>query len=376
MAQSGVSAPGLGFEEKEALRQRLLDSGFHKVGFTDANPMEWECDFLEKRGPGPFEPTELPPRTDPGLLLADARSVIAVAMSYHHQDPERPSEPSGRLSRYCRGYDYHNVMLSRLEEVAQEILLQHGSRSVCYVDTGPPLERAFAQKAGLGRISKNTNLIVPKLGSWVFLGIMITELEIPADQSADYAICGSCTLCLEACPTGCLSEWILDSENCLGYLNQKSDEVPEEHRESMGDWLFGCDICQQVCPHNVKAPTGLSACFEPLPKPGAFPLLAEIVGLTEEQFEEWFKPTAADWRGREALQRNALIALGNSDDEKAVEVLLSASPSEPVLSEHAVWAAAKLAERFPTKSQELQEYIRVYARSDASGVGAEPGAQI
>lgn len=353
MAQSSLQA-----SIKERIREELLELGFHKVGFTDCLVLERAKGYLEERGAGPFEPEDLPPRTDPRLMMPTGKTVISVAMSYHHPDPERPSGPRGRLSKYCRGLDYHELMLERLEEMAERIEQEHGTKSVCFVDTGPPLERAFAEKAGLGRAGKNTNLIIPKLGSWVFLGMMVTELELVPDAPAEYDICGRCTLCIDACPTGCITEWQVDSENCLGYLNQKYDDVPVEHREAMGDWLFGCDICQEVCPHNIRAASELVEDFAPLTKPGAFPSLIEMVAMTEEQFETWFLPTAADWRGRDTIRRNAFVALGNCDDEEAVEVLLEyIDEGDEMLNEHARWAAHRLGERFPHRISELDRIL-------------------
>jgi epoxyqueuosine reductase len=330
-------------EQKEALRRSILEVGFHKVGFTDSSVLQKEREFLAERGAGPFEPTQLPPRTDPKLLLKSARSVIVVALSYSHPDEEKPPGLRGRLSKYCRGLDYHDLMMDRLESVASEITNRYGGESLCFVDTGPPLERAFAEKAGLGRLGKNTNLIIPKLGSWVFLGVLITDLEILPDQPAEYSICGSCRLCLDACPTKCLTDWVLDSENCLGYLNQKYDDVPLEHRRAMGDWLFGCDICQDVCPHNVKAVSGLVPEFSPLALPGAFPDLRQMLEMSEQEFQAWFGPTAADWRGSQTIKRNALVALGNSANAEA-EVLIEPwlDSTDPLLREHAEWAAREL----------------------------------
>ena len=343
--------------EKEGLRRRLEALGFHRVGFTDNSVLAKERDYLENRGPGPFEPTDLPPRTDPCLMLDSARSVIVVAQSYHHLEPEKPGGVRGRLSKYCRGLDYHELMLTALQKAAQFIKAEHGAESLCYVDTGPPLERAFAEKAGLGRLGKNTNLIMPKLGSWVFLGMMVTELSIPPDEPATYSICGSCRLCIDACPTGCITEWEIDSETCLGYLNQKADEVPLQHREAMGDWLFGCDICQEVCPHNVKAQAGLSPEFAPLPLPGAFPDLRQMAQMRDEEFEQWFLPTAADWRGPEAIRRNAFVALGNAELEEAVDILMESFPHHnSLLEEHARWAAVQLSKRFPHRAHELLRF--------------------
>lgn len=336
--------PG-GREIKENLRQRAQCLGFHAVGFCDASVLEKERDYLQARGAGPFEPEELPPRTDPRLMLSRAKTVMAVGMSYYHPDPPREGELTGRMSKYCRGLDYHDLMLHRLEELVEFLSCEYGAESVAFVDTGPPLERAFAERAGLGRVGKNTNLIAPKLGSFLFLGVLITDLELPPDSPATYSICGRCRLCIDACPTQCLEEWKLDSERCLGYLNQKEDDIPQEYREAMGDWLFGCDICQDVCPHNKRAPVELVEEFAPLDFPGAFPDLIALVNMTEEEFARWFGPTAADWRGSEAIRRNALVALGNSGREEALGVAKAFVDSDnPIFAEHARWAVQRLSE--------------------------------
>lgn len=348
-----TSVSNISITDREELREEILAAGFHSVGFCDSSVLESERAFLEKRGAGPFEPTDLPTRTDPSLWLSSVKTVVVVALSYFHDEPSRPSGLRGRLSRYCRGLDYHELMLERLQGVAASWSARLGAKTKCFVDTGPPLERAFAEKAGLGRLGKNTNLIAPRLGSWVFLGVMATDLEIPPDAPATYSICGSCRLCLDACPTQCLDEWVLDSEQCLGYLNQKHGEIPTEHRDAMGDWLFGCDVCQEVCPHNVKAVKNLVPEFAPLEKPGAFPSLLELVEMTNHQFAEWLLPTAADWRGPEAIRRNALVALGNSGRTEALSQLEEILPSlDPLLAEHAEWAIQKLTQE---KKQNVSE---------------------
>ena len=352
MAESRVHTPRQRERVKEELRAEVLEAGFDRVGFTDTSILKKDRDYLAKRGPGPFEPTDLPPRTDPQSWLPNARTVVCVALSYHHSDPPKPDGPRGRLSKYCRGYDYHDLMLGRLQSISDSWNKRFEVKSECFVDTGPPLERPFAEKAGLGRVGKNTNLIIPRLGSWVFLGILVTELEIDPDPPAAYSICGSCRLCLDACPTQCLTEWELDSENCLGYLNQKFDDIPNHHREPMSDWLFGCDICQDVCPHNTKSAIALHPEFAPLQEPGAYPDLKKLVHMTDQQFEQWFRPTAADWRGPEALRRNALVALGNSEEEEAVDVLLGTNFTG-ILEDHADWAKQQLARRFTHRKKEL-----------------------
>jgi epoxyqueuosine reductase len=370
-------------EAKQGLRAFAEEVGFDRVGFTDAEVLQGERDYLAVRGPGPFEPTDLPPRTDPRLLLADARTVMVVAVNYYHPDPPAPAdrELRGIMSRYSRGLDYHTVMQERLDRIEQHLADQYGARSVSYVDTGPPLERAFAEKAGLGRLGKNTNLIIrghgkgDRLGSWVFLGVLVTDLEIEPDPPATYPVCGTCTRCIDACPTSCITPWRVDSASCLGYLNQETGSMPRQHREALGDRVWGCDVCQDVCPYNRTAPAGQPE-FEPLPQPGAFPDLAALANMTEDQFTGWFGPTAADWRGPAPLRRNALVAYGNSSDPEAIgPVLDTLDAADPELREHAVWAAGRLAQRFPQHDAAVRVALtRTQDREDDDRVLAELAA--
>jgi epoxyqueuosine reductase len=271
-------------------------------------------------------------RTDPRHLLASARSIICVGKLYN-------TPQSGPVARYARSEDYHDTMRRDLERLAVLIREQFGEFEyrIC-VDTAPLLERSYARAAGLGWIGRNTCLINQQYGSYVLLGEMLTSLEAEAATPAPDR-CGTCTRCIDACPTdaivpgGLRTE--LDSTRCISYLTiELRDEIPEEHRAGIGTLAFGCDICQEVCPWNRKAPFA-----------GDFPSpeLETLADLTPEEFREMFRRTPL-WRSKySGLLRNAATAMGNSEDPRYRPTLqrLAASEDDLVRS-HAEWALRQL----------------------------------
>lgn len=336
---------------KAALKAEAQRLGLDRVGLCAPHPFSAERAVLEARPANPFEEPNIELRTEPERLLPGCRTVVAVAVSYHMPDAEPPADGAlrGWLSRYCRGEDYHTLMESRLNALGAWLEAQvPGSRSYVHVDIGPPLDRAIAERAGLGRFGKSTLLITPGLGTWTFLGELFTTVELPPDPPASFSPCGSCTRCLDACPTGALTEWKLDWSQCLGYLNQADGAIPEGHRVAMGTRLFGCDDCQDVCPYNRTAATGLHPEFTPIPGIGDGPDLVELLAMTEAEFERRYAPTAAAWRGLPTLQRNALVALGNSGRPEARRVLAPfLDHPDPLLREHAEWALERLTQTLP-----------------------------
>lgn len=337
-------APLAGEAFKRALLEQARALGLDAVGVCDAAPFEDERRYLATRTPNPFEHPVIDERVEPQFVLQGAQSIVACAISYHTPDVPQPEGLFGWLSRYCRGLDYHEVLTRRLEALARWIEAQSpGARAVTHVDIGAPLDRAIAARAGLGRLGKSTLLIVPRLGTMTFLGEVFTTVALPPDDAAAWSPCGSCTRCLDACPTGALTPWQLDHEACLGYHNQMVGFIPEQFREALGNRLFGCDTCQDVCPYNRAALSGLHPEFAPLDEPGAWLDLEALLAMTPAEFERQFAPTAAAWRGLETLQRNALVALGNSGDAAALAPLARALSSEsPLLRGHAAWALAQL----------------------------------
>jgi epoxyqueuosine reductase len=282
-------------------------------------------------------------RLDPSRLLPGARAVVAVASSYHADDEPgvRELAPAMRVARYAGRADYHDVIRPRLEALARFIESRvPGARSRAAVDTSAVLERDLAARAGLGWIGKNTNVLTPALGSWFFIGIVLTTAE-PAFDAEVTDRCGTCTACLEACPTGAFTApYRLDARRCISYLTiEHRGEIDETLRPLMGDWGFGCDVCQDVCPWNRKAATTREPAFAAaeLPTPEA------LLALDEATFRGRFRRTAL-WRARRGgLLRNAAIVLGNRGDAHAVPALERAlEDPEPVVREAAGWALSRL----------------------------------
>jgi epoxyqueuosine reductase len=274
--------------------------------------------------------------------------VICVALSYRRVEPPREhtgpeGPPTGRIAQYARGRDYHVVMRAMLEELVSRLRARLGEpfQARVFVDTGPLLERGLAWAAGLGWIGKNTCLLHQKLGSYLFLGEVITTLELVPDQaSADR--CGGCTRCLDACPTGALlGPYRLDASRCISYLTiEHRSEVPDELHTAMSDWVFGCDICQEVCPYNAKAPAGRQPEIMVEQIPARLGLL-DLLSLRSGEYRRLTKESATRRASRRMWRRNAAIALGNVAklDLTAREALAQAADS----AEPEVRHAAKLA---------------------------------
>ncbi len=323
-----------------------------------------------------------PRRNDPARILPGAKSAIVCALNYNTPRPystEVPVDstdeaPCGWISRYAWGDDYHEVILTKLNDLIAALRERFTEpfEARAYVDTGPILERAFAHRAGLGWQGKNTCLINEALGSWLFLGVLVTTLElVPSLGPAEAPppdLCGNCRLCLDACPTGALVEpYVLDASRCISYLTiELRGSIPEEFRAPMGRHVFGCDICQDVCPWNRSAPVTQLDSFHPrnispteqVPAEGGAatrvesvfqPHLEWLAALSEKEFRRVFRGSAikrAKWRG---IVRNACIALGNSSVQRGtatharINVLLERLTASPdaAIAEHARWALAR-----------------------------------
>jgi epoxyqueuosine reductase len=327
-------------------------------------------------------------RGDPALVLSGARSVIVCGMNYNSDvprsiefeeesgaDPEEDG-PRGWISRYAWGDDYHDVLWSRLNVLVAEMRERFGDEceALAYADTGPLQERIFAKHAGIGWIGKNTLVLNQQMGSWFFLGVVVTTLELtpsldPAEgPSAD--LCGSCTRCIDACPTDALiAPYEMDARRCISYLTiEHRGAIPTEFRAAIGSHVYGCDICQDVCPWNRKAPTTSMAEFRPREfevagSPGRSgdseagkleslyrPSLTKLAAISEDEYKVAFRGSAIKRTKHRGIVRNACIALGNAQFERgaaphreAVAVLqrLSAS-NDPVISESAHWALSRI----------------------------------
>jgi epoxyqueuosine reductase len=333
------------------LKAQAFGLGFDLVGICRLGPADTAGEFddwLAQGFAGTMEylPRGREKRRDSRLPVPGAISAIVVAMSYGGR------EPSGSVARYARGDDYHDVMLDRLRSLQRWLDAEVGRPLLgkCYVDTGPLLERDLARRAGLGWFGKNTNLINPSLGSFFFLGSLLVELALAPDASFAADRCGSCTRCLEACPTDAFVEpRVLDATRCISYLTiELKGTIPVELREPIGDRLYGCDVCQDVCPWNERFAQQLPdespfAARAAIADKTARALARELLAMTHEDFGNSFSESAmnrAKWRG---LKRNAAVVLGNVGTADDVAILEQAlGDSEPLVREHAAWALTRI----------------------------------
>lgn len=309
----------------------------------------------------------------PDALLPGAQSIIALAMFYLTEQPDEVGEdrPRGRISRYAWGDDYHEIIKPKLQQFgawlrdyARDEVSEVETR--LFVDTGRMVDRAVAQRAGLGWYGKNTNILTKGWGSWVFLAEVVTNLPLGGDSGQFYdspskANCGSCEICLRACPTGALpAPYVLDNTRCISYLTiELRGSIPLELRPLMGNLIFGCDICQQVCPVNIVAERRLGLRkdgrvstplqfhprqeFRPRAGTGSSPELIPLLSLTEEQFRERFRLSPIRRTKRRGLLRNVCVALGNIRDAQAVPALIGALHDyEPLVRGHAAWALGRI----------------------------------
>ena len=304
-------------------RFALEEAGFDLVGFSSASlPAEHEeaaSGWAENGFAGTMDymAKDTKRRAHPERALAGAKSVISLAVNYYHPEDPRPRDhAAGKVAKYAYGADYHKVIEKRLKRVSNFIkeMAGPGTQVKSYVDTGPILEKAFAKEAGLGFFGKNTNLITKEYGSWVFLASLVTDLELEVD-SPHTGACGSCRICIDACPTGALlGNYTLDARKCISYLTIESKEPhPEELKAGVGEWVFGCDICQDVCPYNHRPKVTRTKEFYPEKKAGTWADLEKIKTLeTDEAFSAVFQGSPLKRPKLRGLQRNAETVKGNA----------------------------------------------------------------
>lgn len=337
---------------KEEIRDAAPALGIDKIGFASADPFtdlkEKLLHHRERGHESGFEEPDIDKRVNPGLLFDNPRSIIAIAIAYPSKLTNPPrSEPGayrGILSRSAWGEDYHRVLRSRLDKLAGFIRERvPDARLESMVDTGSLVDRAVAERAGIGWSGKNCAVITPEFGSWVYLGEMMTNIPFPPDTPVTED-CGDCTLCLEACPTGALvGPGQLHAGRCISFLTQTKDMIPEEFRDKVGNRLYGCDTCQQVCPKNKGRNWTHHPELQPDPEQ-AKPLLVPILGLSNKQFKEKFGSSAVAWRGKKPIQRNAVLALGNFKDSGSLPILIDIllHSERPELRGTAAWSIGKI----------------------------------
>ncbi len=332
------------------LKDYARSLGFHLVGVTSPDPFEAaQLDITRWLAEGHqgdmawLNDARARLATRPRELLPDAQSLIVVGASYRTEEPS--DGPGGRVSRYAWGGDYHNAMKRRLRALA-DWLAEHSGREIrsrIFVDDGPLAERDAAIRAGLGFRGKNTNLLTP-IGSFVFLGALLTDVELEFDKPVEKD-CGTCRLCIDACPTDALDQaFHLAAERCIAYLTiEHRGPIADELRPKLGDWVFGCDICQEVCPHNASKshPRGWPE-FEP--RQGTRLDLISVLATDEKDFRETYRDSPIKRTKRRGLVRNAALALGNVGEPESLPPLerLAADEPDPLVSEAAGWAVRRL----------------------------------
>ena len=332
------------------IKAKASELGFDAVGVAPATaiPEDRLLTWLKSgyHGKMDYMARQAEKRLDPDKVLPGVRSVLCVLLDYYHAYDLPYEQPSlGVISRYASGEEYHQLIQDKLRQLLtgiRSLVPQVGARF--YVDTGPVMDKYWAAQAGLGWLGKHTNLLDRDRGSWFFLGEILLDVELEYDQpSLDF--CGSCTRCIDACPTDAIVDpYVLDARRCISYLTiELRDDIPSEFREPMGNLVFGCDICQDVCPWNRSAPDSSVAEFRPR-ELNWQPELKQLAQITPEQFPERFRNSPikrAKWRG---LMRNVAVAMGNSRDPGMVSELCNLLDSEEALvRRHAAWALAQIA---------------------------------
>lgn len=357
----------------DKLKKELLEYsktiGIDKIGFTTADPFTELKERLrvqqELNYQSGFEEQNIEKRTNPKLLMPEAQSIIAIAVAYPSRIKNPPKNTKenrrGLFASASWGEDYHVVLrrrLKKLEQFIEERVPDAKMKSM--VDTGELSDRAVAERAGLGFTGKNCALITPEFGSYVYLGEMITNIPFPSDQPITDS-CGTCNICVDACPTGALVQGgQLDAKKCLSFLTQTKGFFPEEYRDILGNRLYGMDKCQAVCPRNYKVNFHLHPELEPDPEL-AMPQLKPLLKLSNRQFQRKFGSISGSWRGKNPIQRNAIIALAHFKDASAEEDLIELliDDHRPVIRGTAAWALGKIgapnAEEALKKAKQTEE---------------------
>lgn len=356
---------------KELARAKALELGASDVRVASARDGgEVRAALRESFARGdlatwPYDDEYARKAADPSHVLADARSVICIAVSYGGDRPSvRPMQ--GRVSNYAWSADYHDRVKALLREVAAKIDAAAGAPVTAIAcDTKPIAERAFAARAGLGWIGKHTNLISPRFGSFVFLGEIVTKLELPPDSPLKKT-CGTCTRCIPACPTGALrGDYTIDATRCIADLTQRTDAIPRDMRPLVGTWVWGCDLCQLACPPNHPRAGAERAADEGRPsKETSTPELVRLLRLRSSEFKRHYARSAMGWRGGAILRRNAAVALGNALDRAAVPALAQslAEDAHALVRGHTAWALGRIGS--PAAIRALK--IRLESEADSS----------
>ena len=342
------------YSREDSIKTIAKELGFDLVGITSAEPFfRGEQESIKRikdgfmNGLNWYTEERVRKANRPRLLLNDAKSVISLGLNYFSEPTtEKPATPSGRIARYAWGDDYHKVIKKKLSEFCSRLdcLVPENVESRFFVDDGPMNDRAAAERSGIGWYGKNTNILTSSHGSWIFLAQIITNLELTADIPLKKT-CGSCVRCIDECPTSAIvAPFVIDNTKCISYLTiELKGSIPIEMRPLIGDWVFGCDICQDVCPVNRKANYSSEPAFQQRHDFSA-PDLLPLLELSEEDFRDRFQSSPIKRTKRVGLQRNVCVALGNIGDRQAIPSLGRAlgSADSSVVRSHAAWALGQI----------------------------------
>ncbi len=334
------------------IRQQSAALGFSTIGWTNLEHASTPSTHLQswldsgRHGDMAWMTRNPERRSNPKLILRSAQSIICLALNYYTPQPPTDNPLQGRIARYARGDDYHKLMLERLRRLLEVLRLKIPDfEGLAYVDTGPIMEKYWAAQAGLGWQGKNTNLIDPRRGSWFFLGEIVTNIKLsPISTARKGASCGKCTKCIQICPTRAITApYQLDARRCISYLTiEHKGSIPEELRPLLGNHIYGCDLCQEVCPWNRFATATLEPAFQ-VRENNFNPELLKMMQMTDEEFRERFRGSPIKRIKRRRLLRNVAVALGNSKNPAAIPTLQAALlDHEPLIREHASWALKQL----------------------------------
>ena len=341
--------------DRQRLAELAADCGIPAVGVTTASEFDGLGDLLTARieagyldGLDWFTADRARFSASPRNLQESARSIISVGVPYRLASIDRPTdEPRGRIARYAWGHDYHRTLKSRMKALhdALERELGRSIESRFLVDTARIVDRAVAARSGLGWYGKNTMILVRGHGSWVMLGDLLVDVEIEPDQPLR-SKCGRCRMCIDRCPTGAIKPgYVVETARCISFLTiELRDTIPHDLRPLMGDWVFGCDECQEVCPYTNAASVDDDDVFRPHSTKNAFPSLRWLLTMSEDEFRETYRGTAVLRAKRAGLARNAAVALGNSGSTDDLAVLERAvcDHDQPLVRGHAAWAMARI----------------------------------
>mgnify|MGYP001720360015 FL=1 len=351
---------------KEKIQKKSKELGIDKIGFASAAPFDHLAQGMqESKELGHttgFEHPILEERIYPEKIFDSPKTIISIALAYPTLPSKKPErvkgERRGAFARASWGEDYHFILSRRMEALIEYIKSEVNQEDIAFkpmVDTGELIDVRVAERAGIGFVGKNGLLVTKEFGSYVYLGELITNIEFPVDAPVDYG-CGDCTRCVDFCPTNALlGNGKMNAQRCLSYQTQTKGFMPKEYRKKIGHVIYGCDICQQVCPYNKGKDFHLHPEMEPSVEE-THPLLKPLVTISNKEFKERFGKMAGSWRGKKPLQRNSIIALANYRDKTAVPLLLKVMKEDmrPVMKGTAAWAVSEI---ISESSEELIQYF-------------------